>query len=260
MVALAESHETHAPIHGREWIAADMTLDPSGDFMTGVVGFSDEEQLRAFEDEAFSWLKGPIRTEEGASERTMVPFAIDLRENHRWVGFATSTRIRPSGFVVGFAAALNAAVGRLGLLPSEWEVDLVVGRSRVEEWIELHPDVFKLHRVVRRPNPGRRVDDDLEAMRRLGARQKKEEYTPGRNRTFNLRENDEFEKLLEGLDTGDVEITLHARHGSTEAVFRSRELADFRMIDDFGRDLSLGMQLVLDAVRQYATEREAEAT
>lgn len=68
-----------------------MTVDPSGDFMTGILGLSEEEELRSFEDEAFSWLKGATRTEEGASERTMVPFAVDLREEERWVGFAPRT-------------------------------------------------------------------------------------------------------------------------------------------------------------------------
>lgn len=55
MLALAESRETRAVVRDREWIAADMSLDASGTFMTGVLGFAEEEVLRDFEPEAFSW-------------------------------------------------------------------------------------------------------------------------------------------------------------------------------------------------------------
>jgi len=95
MRALAESHQTRAQFRGREWIAADLKILPTEDHMTGVLGFTDEETLRDFDPAAFSWVKGPIHIQEGASERTMVPFAIDLRDDKRWVAFGTSTRIQP---------------------------------------------------------------------------------------------------------------------------------------------------------------------
>lgn len=66
MSALAESHQTVHTMRstagrpGRRWVAADMTITPSGEFMTGVLGFSEQQQQVTFDDEAFSWMKGEV--------------------------------------------------------------------------------------------------------------------------------------------------------------------------------------------------------
>src|SRR6266545_5352803 len=89
---------------------------------------------------------------EGASRRTTVPFAVDLREDRRWVAFAPSARIQPASFRRGFAAVLNTAVARLQLWPSEWEFDLVLQKRTVEEWIAEHDQVFYFRRKVKLTN------------------------------------------------------------------------------------------------------------
>src|SRR5438132_3556679 len=89
MATLVQSHQTQAEFRGATWIAADLRLDPSANFMMGILGFSDRETLVDFDPAAYSWLKGPTHEHEGASVRTMVPFAVDLREDHRWVAFGT---------------------------------------------------------------------------------------------------------------------------------------------------------------------------
>jgi hypothetical protein len=170
--ALLESRETRALIkertEQREWIAADLELDPSGDFMMGVLGFSHPKRLTDFDEETFSWIKGERRTEHGASERTMVPVAIDLREDHRWVAFATAYRVRPPSFAKGLVV-LTRAVTEAGRLPVEWDVDLVTDITDVEEWLAHHPDVYNFERFVRFPNPVRTLDDDREEMQKLAA-------------------------------------------------------------------------------------------
>lgn len=258
MRALAESRETRALFRGREWIAADLKMLPTEDHMIGVLGFTAEEAFRDFDPAAFSWVKGPVRIHEGASERTMVPFAIDLRDDKRWVAFGTTARIQPPAFANGFETALNAAVGKLGLMPTEWEVDLVVGVARVEEWLELHPNVTRFTRIVRFHNPTIKLDRDREEMRALAARTKTETFTtaPARGKLLNIRDNPVFERGLEGLDTGDLDIELEARQGISKATFSTRRIADRTWVEDYGDDLESGMELMLRAVQDYVAERE----
>jgi hypothetical protein len=261
MRMLSQSHQTRALFRGHEWVAADMRLLPSEDFMTGVLGFADEELFRDLDPAAFSWLKGPSRTVEGASERTMVPFAIDLRESERWIAFGTSLRIQPPGFTAGFEATLNAAVAAVGngLMPTEWEVDLVTGPQRVEEWLEIHPNVTKFTRVVRLHNPREKLDADRAEMKALAARTKTETFSisTARGQHLNVRNNPEFESRLEGLDTGDLDVYLEARdvERGTKVVFSSKQMVDKRWVDDYGDDLELGMELMLRAVQEYAIQR-----
>jgi hypothetical protein len=257
MRALAESRETRAHFRGNEWIAADLEILPNEDYMIGILGFSDEETFRDLDPAAFSWLKGPTTIIAGASaERTMVPFAVDLHENGRWVAFGTSLRIQPAGFAAGFRACLNAAVGSLGLTPSEWDVDLVLGKARVEEWLEAHPNVTKFTRVIRLHNPSVRLDQDRERMRALAARRLTETYSvaPARKHHLKIRENPEFDNLLDGLDTGDLDIQLEARAGSYRVTFSSRAMADRRWVDDYGENLEYGMEVMLVAVQEYAND------
>jgi hypothetical protein len=249
VVALAESGELRAVVEGREWIAADMSLDPSGDFMTGVLGYSDVETKRDFEEEAFSWVKGPTREEAGASTQTLVPFAIDVRDDHRWVGFVPSRLIRVRKFSEGFSIVLNRAVQTLGLIAAEWEVNMLTDRSTIDEWLEENQDVVLFVRTVKFENPGRDISAERAEMRALAAKQKTESFQAPPQGYLRLQQNEEFEGLLHGVETGDVDIELKARSGQR---FKSLEHADERFISDYGSDLETGMGRVLDALREYA--------
>jgi len=153
---------------------------------------------------------------------------------------------------------LNAAVGKLGLMPTEWEVDLVLGVARVEVWLEQHPIVTKFTRIIRLHNPTIKLDRDREEMRALAARTKTETFTtaPSRGKSLSVRDNPEFERGLEGLDTGDLDIELEARQGRSKVTFSTRRLADRTWIPDYGNDLEEGMEAVLRALQDYVAERE----
>lgn len=251
---LASRRETYADFRGTRWIAADIRFvhikfERQEPFASGVLGFRETEEFREFESSAFSWIKGPTQEIQGASERTMVPFAIDLRPNNRWIGFATAKRIQPPSFAGAFGLILNAAARKAGKhMPSEWEVDLIVSAQRIEEFLLQHPGISKFKRTIRFHNPVDSIDDDRAEMRALGARVKSEEFVAHSRQSLNLSGNPVFETKLEGLDTGDLDVVLEAREGGTTIRFSSRDRADSTFIDDYGNDLEFGMELVLDAV------------
>ena len=99
MVALADSHKTVHTVRstggkpGRRWVAADMAVTPDGEFMTGVLGFSEQQQQVKFDEESFSWMKGEVADSDSANEQTIVPFAVDLRTGQRWIAFATTQQL-----------------------------------------------------------------------------------------------------------------------------------------------------------------------
>ncbi|MCA1606431.1 MAG: hypothetical protein LC775_13400, partial [Acidobacteria bacterium] len=94
MQRLAESRRTRyqdlnsAGELTRTWIAADMRTDPSGTFLAGTLGYSIREDRKAFDEESWPWIKGETDPEDRASQRTVAPFAVDLREGYRWVAFS----------------------------------------------------------------------------------------------------------------------------------------------------------------------------
>ncbi len=208
MSALAESHQTVHTMRstagrpGRRWVAADMTITPSGEFMTGVLGFSEQQQQVTFDDEAFSWMKGEVADSESANEQTIVPFAVDLREENRWLAFATTARLQPQTFRAGFQAVLNEAVAKTGLIPVDWEVDLVTSTSRVFEWLRQNPKVHLLRRTLKFSNPGIDIDDDRQQMRALAANRKTEEFKAAYGKSLDIG-SPAFENKLEGTETGD---------------------------------------------------------
>lgn len=260
MRLLADSHETHARFTGLEWVAADLRIDASEDFLAGVLGFMEEEQLTTFDADSFSWIKGERREELGATKRTMVPFAVDLREERRWVGFGTTSRIRASTFRQAFAVILNAAVARLGLFPSEWDVDLIASAESVREWIREHPDVAAMTRVVKYPNPARDFDRERQEMRELAARSKTERFVPQRSGRLNLEDSELFDQFLEEAELGYVEIRLTSREGHQQkAHFSTAKDADHTVVDSYGDDLALGMERVQDAVRRFSQGRAGES-
>jgi hypothetical protein len=233
-----------------------LVIEPEGNFMKGTLGFSSPEDRKVFNSEAWSWVKGETFDLDAASRATVAPFAVDLRESHRWVAFAPTARIRPGGFAWGLEHVLNRAVGAAGLIPTEWEVDLVTSRAEIDEWLQAHPLVHFMRRIIKVPNPGHELDSDRAEMRALAARKKTEEFTAQRGRTLDIS-SDAFTGKLDGTQTGDVEIQLIARReeGAGNVKFNSKQSADEDLIDDFGIDLMLGMELVLAALQLYVRDR-----
>lgn len=256
MMVLAESRKTIAVTRStggrpdRTWIAADMTTDPRGEFMTGVLGFEVVDEVRTFDEGTWSWSKAEATPMMGAPSSTTVPFAIDLRESRRWVAFATSSSIRHQNFGTGLALVLNQAIRDLQLWPTDWEFDLVLSRGTVRQWIESHPNVYRIVRTLKFSNPGLDLDAERTAMRALGANRLTEEFAARRSEILRT-DSAEFESKLEGIETGDARLQIWARGQSVDAEFRSDDAADFQFVDDFGNDLALGMEYVLAALRDY---------
>jgi hypothetical protein len=241
----------------RTWIAADLTIDPTEQYLTGVLGFSVVEQVRQFEDGLFSWIKGETTEAEGALNETTVPFAVDLRDARRWVGFSPSARIRPAGFANGFQAVLNEAVRALELWPTDWEVDLLTSKTTVRAWVNVHPQVFRFVRRIRFSNPGLNLDGDRQQMRQLRADLKEERFRAPRGGTLRIEDNEVFEEMIEGIETGDVWIDLSAREPGRIAKFVSSDQVDESTISDFTGDVQTGMELVLEAVKGYSAQQAA---
>jgi hypothetical protein len=260
---LAESHLTQFtqrdPQTGepRTWTAADMSVQPDGDFMTGILGFSTPDQQKVFDAESWSWVKGETVALDAATRRTVAPFAVDLRDHQRWVSFAPTANLRPQTFASGLEQALNNAVIAAGLIPTEWEVDLVTSRAEIDQWLQDHPLVHFLRRTIKISNPGRIIDDDRAEMRALAARRKREEFSATRNGALDIN-SEEFRRKLDGTQTGDLELQMvaHDAEGSGQSKFNSRNAADESLIDEFGFDLMLGMELVLAALRVYVRGRQ----
>ncbi|MGI5285136.1 hypothetical protein ACQEVF_17630 [Nonomuraea polychroma] len=240
----------------KTWFAADMAIEPGNEFMTGTFGFAEMAQRRQFNSQAWSWVQGDTEVSEVASEDTVVPFAVDLREHQRWVAFSTAARLQPAGFTKYFEEIITQALGEDGIFSTEWDVDLITSRASVEAWLSDNPLVHRLRRTVKFSNPGRDIDSDRMEMRALAARRKTEEFAAARNGVLNT-ESEEFQSKLEGTETGDLELELTARgaQGASEAQFKSKESADSKQVDDFGRDLVNGMRIVLDALREYVREK-----
>ncbi|GGB81345.1 hypothetical protein N798_00270 [Knoellia flava TL1] len=236
----------------RQWFAADMTIIPSGDFMMGTLGYAEQLTQVEFDPDAWSWIKGATRSDDTGSEQTVVPFAIDLRESERWVAFAPTGRMQPRQFVSGFQRVLNEAVVEAGLLPVDWEVDLVTSEGRIEAWLHDHPRVFWMRRTIKFSNPGKDLSDDEAEMRALAANRKTEEFAAPRGQTLNT-EVDDFREKIEGTGRGNLDIILKARslRGQSKQVFNSRNSADYTYVDDFGTNLEQGIETVLRALREY---------
>lgn len=258
---LANSHMTEARDDAggaaavRTWFAADMRIEASGDHLVGTLGFSEPQRQVEFDPEAWSWVKGATWQTDVGSEHTVVPFAVDVRDEQRWVAFGTSPRLQPAGSARGLSMVLNAAIDRLNLLSGVWDVDVVTSRASIEQWVQDHPEVFHMTRTVKLSNPGRDLSDDRREMQALGARRKTEEFAayPGRTLTT---EGDAFAALLDGTETGYLELVLRARGGSGEIRFRSNDRADKMDVPDWGDDLEAGMATVLDALVDYVARRE----
>jgi hypothetical protein len=254
MRTLVQAEAIHAPYGTDEWFATDLSIEPSGTFMSGIVGFMSSEEYRLVDWEKPSWKKAPTTVVEGGTRNTIVPFAVDLRRDRRWIAFAPTARIQPVTFTLGFKVLLESAVTSLGLMPAEWDVDLIPSTKRIFEWLSENPDVSEFIRVVRRPNPDRQVHQDIARMRSMGARTKREEYTPFYGKTLNLADNPELvEELIARAPEGDVDITIRTRTG--RSTFRSRREIEEGTVSDWGRDLDAATDAMLEAVRLWSEGR-----
>jgi hypothetical protein len=254
-IQIVDSAGTLSP--ERTWSAGDMTIiPPQNYFMTGTFGFTEQAEHRAFNAEQWSFVSGDTEISNVASEETVVPFAVDLREHNRWVAFSPAPRLQPAGFTKHFEEIITEALSAGSRLATEWEVDLITSRASVEAWLADHPLVHKMRRTVKFSNPGRDIDTDRQEMRALAARRKTEEFAAPRNGVLNTN-SEEFLSKLNGTETGDLDLELTARgdQGVSEVQFKSKESADSSQVDDFGRDLMLGMTTVLNALREYVASK-----
>jgi hypothetical protein len=258
MRTLAESGETKVRLLDLMWAAGDLHVTPSEDAVTGVFGFEDREHLRLFDEAANSWIKAQEREAIGASlERTTVPFAVDLREDHRWVAFGTSIKIQAATFAKGLTMILSGAVSKVGLMPLEWEVDLVKDVALVEDFIERYPNITRFVRIIHRQN-GMRLDEDRRQMQELWAHEKRVEFrTAERKRTgvLNVQGNPDFHEWLDGLDEGDVDVELQAGHGISKQYFSSTNRAVRDWVPDYGTNMELGMDYMLAALHKFVEDR-----
>jgi hypothetical protein len=235
----------------RRWVAADMTMTTDGDFLTGTLGFSERETRITFDEESFSWAKGAVDSDETGSPKTVVPFAVDLRNQGRWIAFAVTQRLRPETVIDGLKKVLNQAVVDAKMVPTEWDVDLIMSRGTVMEWIRRNPRIREMRRTIRFSNPGRDIDEDRLQMRELGAKTKRETFTAESGLFLNTGA-DLFAEKLVGTETGDLDLHLEARGaGQTKFIFNSKEHADHSYVRDYGSDLRFGMELVLAALLDY---------
>lgn len=256
LLMLADSHLTEViepetpQTARRHWIAADMTLTPDGRFLTGTLGYSESLTHIDFNRDSWSWQKGEQRAADSGSEDTVVPFAIDTRDDNRWVAFATARRMQAPQVRRGLQLVLQEAVAQHHTIAAAWEVDLITSRAEIFAWLEENPRVSLLRRTVKFTNPGRNLDSDRRAMRALKARRLTEEFAAHPNRTLDTS-SDEFSDLLEGVEEGNVDIDLTARsaEGGSSHHFTTRERPSTTFVDGF-RDLHAGMDIVLRALRE----------
>jgi hypothetical protein len=233
-----------------EWAASDLALTDNDTILSGVIGFEEQSSLI-----------GEETRPEAGSEHTLVPFAVDIRDDRRWVAFATAQKIRPAGFANAFQAALQAAVEQFTPFTSAWEVDLVTAQSKIKQWVEEHPTVVVFRRTVRYPNPVRDLSDIQQEMLALHARTKQEEFRPYAGQPLDLAEPGVLDALLEGVENGNVDAYLQAEgKGSTKPRFNTRLASNEEWIDDYRDDLSLGIQRVTTVLRTYSARQAGEVT
>jgi hypothetical protein len=244
----------------RTWHAADIDFVSNHRFAVGVLGFAVSEEKRHFDEGEFSWVKGETEFSDAASEDTVVPFAVDLREHSRYVAIATSGRVKAYSAMVNLGKVLNRAAHDVGLLPADWECDLVVSQASIHKWLETYPRVRLMRRTIKFTNPGRDLDEDRAQMIALQAARKKEEFAAAYNQQLDVN-SDIFAEKLRGIETGDLEIYLQARvEGADKAEFNSNDDADKVSISDFGTDLMQGMDLVMTALAGYTARLEGDET
>jgi hypothetical protein len=93
-------------------------------------------------------------------------------------------------------------------------------------------------------------------MRALHANRKTEEFKAAPRKTLNI-DSEEFQRKLEGTDTGDLHVLMEARgiHGVRNVKFNSNDTVDNSQVEDFGTNLQRGVDIVLAALREYVASK-----
>lgn len=243
-----------------EWVARDLALSDDGTILSGLIGFATSKRLYVPDDENQSWLKGEEHTPEAGSDDTLVPFAVDIRDDRRWIAFATAKKVQPIGFANAFQSALQAAVESIHPFPSSWEVDLITSQSTIDEWLAEHPAVVVFKRTVRYPNPVRDLGALHQEMLDLHARTKVEEFRAYPGETLDVANPNVLRVLLDGVERGNVDAYFQAQSdGGVRPRFNTRLASDEEFVDDFRDDLSRGLVLVTNVLRTYSARRAGEA-
>jgi len=247
--------ELRAQVRRVEFIAADLMITSDDNFLTGLLGFAEEETLRQFEADAHSWLKGETTDLHGATRQTVVPFAVDLRADRRWTAHATTTRIKSTFFRQAFGAVLNHAVAALGMLPVDWEVDAVMSITDLADWISEHPEVIRIDRVVKLTNPLKDVDEARRKMRALGGESYRDVITAGRGERLDV-DNETFRDHIAPIENGDAVVEVLARIGDAGTQrFRSTTHRERTTIPAYGQDLQAGIERVLGVLAEFSDQR-----
>ena len=145
-------------------------------------------------------------------------------------------------------------------MAANWEVDLITFAEDVESWINLHPKVFFIRRTIKFTNPGRSLDSARSQMRDLGSRRRTEVDAAPRNRILNT-DSHTFRELLEGVETGDIDILLKSRGEAvgSEERFKSEDQPSTTLVSRF-QSLRDGMDTVLtDSSRGVANASPIES-
>ena len=253
MAALARSHDTRAERDDHIWIAADLELTDDN-LLVGIIGYETTDTYLNFNEDEWSWIKGAQNVAEGASDRTLSPFAVDLTANGRWICFGPSGYLNQRTFPTGFAVVMNEALRRQGDAFADWEVDILSDTSALVEWIDSHTDITKMVVSIRRPNPGRDLTSDLEEMRRLRARTKEETFSPYYGESLRI-EGEELEDLRSDVEKTNVDLRLTARVGSATARFNSKNNIAQDFVDRYGDDMRAGMDAVTEVLRAFKRRR-----
>jgi len=141
-------------------------------------------------------------------------------------------------------------------MAAHWEVDLITFAEDVESWISLHPRVFLIRRTIKFTNPGRSLDAARSQMRDLGSRRRTEEDAAPRNRTLKT-DSQTFSELLDGVETGDIDILLKSRGEAvgSEERFKSKDQPSTTVVSRF-QNLRDGMDAALEVLRSRFSERD----
>lgn len=239
----------------RTWVASDLRFDASGDFITGIVGFRDSEAYFQPDDDNFSWAKAPQLSVSGGTPRTVVPFAVDCRPEHQWIAFAQAHRVRGVTFRSAMTVLLTASAARAGLMPIPWEVDAVTERESLLDFLIEHPDLVRLERIVKMPNPrSDQLAEDRRRMLELGAGQLHEAYTPPRGGELNS-DAPLIAELLEDIEYGYAEVKLVSGRGDHVVRFNSATRVSEALIPEYGSDLERGAEFVLAKLVEWVQER-----
>ena len=258
MVAMAHSRDIVAkrphPQGERTWIAADIEVTGDEEFIFGLIGFQTVETQYPFEPESHSWTKERRGGPAVGSDRTLVPFAVDIRPDRRWVAFTTTQKVTRSAFANAFQEALNQAVAALHLFPTVWEVDLVTSPTTIERWLAEHPDVVVIKRIVKLPNPVRDLSGMYAEMRDLNAHRTTQEHAAAPGEVLDVHGPSTLSQLTEGVQQGNVALTITSRgEGRARPRFSTSVGSDTAFIEDFGDDLETGKERVLRALTHYSS-------